>query len=117
MVGGSATDQNQEVVAPEVEHAIRSVTDTLVGEIARSLHFFTATAAESRIDKVLLSGGGACVPGLDSSFAERSGLAVEVMNPLARMLPSKGFDPEYLAGVGTSLCVGIGLAARKVEVQ
>ncbi len=116
-LGGNGKDQSHEVVPQEVEHAIRSVTDTLVGEIARSLDFFTATAAESRIDKVLLSGGGACTPGLDASFAERSGLAVEVMNPLSRMLPSKSFDPEYLASVGTSLSVGIGLAARKVEVQ
>ena len=116
-LGGNATDQNQEVVPQEVEHAIRSVTDTVIGEIARSLDFFTATAAESRISKVLLSGGGACIPGLDASFADRSGLDVEIMNPLARMLPSKGFDPDYLANVGTSLGVGIGLASRKVDVQ
>ncbi len=116
-LGGNAKDQNQEVVPQEVEHAIRSVTDTVIGEIARSLDFFTATTAESRINKVLLAGGGACIPGLDTAFAERSGLEVEVMNPLARMLPSKGFDPDYLANVGASLGVGIGLASRKVEVQ
>ncbi len=116
-LGGNSTDQNQEVVPKEVEQAIRSVTDTVIGEIARSLDFFTATAAESRINKVLLAGGGACIPGLDTSFAERSGLEVEIMNPLARMLPGKGFDPDYLDRVGTSLGVGIGLATRKVEVQ
>jgi type IV pilus assembly protein PilM len=116
-LGGNASDQNQEVVPQEVEHAMRSVTDTVIGEIARSLDFFTATAAESRINRVLLSGGGAGVSGLDASFAERSGLEVELMNPLARMLPSKGFDPDYLAQVGPSLGVGIGLAARKVEAQ
>jgi type IV pilus assembly protein PilM len=116
-LGGSATDQNQEVVPQEVELAIRSVTDTVIGEIARSLDFFTATAAESRINRVLLSGGGAGISGLDASFAERSGLEVELMNPLARMLPSKGFDPDYLSSVGSSLAVCIGLASRKVEAQ
>jgi type IV pilus assembly protein PilM len=116
-LGGNGSDQNQEVVPQEVEQAIRSVTDTVIGEIARSLDFFTATAAESRISKVLLSGGGACIPGLDASFADRSGLEVEIMNPLARMLPSKGFDPEYLERIGSSLGVGIGLATRKVDVQ
>ena len=116
-LGGNSTDQNQEVVPQEVEHAIRSVTDTLISEISRSLDFFTATAAESRINKVLLSGGGACIPGLDAALAERSGFGVEIMNPLARMLPSKSFDAGYLEGVGTSLGVGIGLASRRGEAQ
>jgi len=115
-LGGNATDQSQEVVPQEVEHAIRSVTDSVTGEITRSLDFFTATAAESRINRVLLSGGGARIPGLDTSFAERSGLEVELMNPLARMLPSKGFDSDYLDRVGVSLGVGIGLATRKVGI-
>jgi len=113
-LGGNSTDQSQEVVPQEVEHAIRSVTDTVSGEIARSLDFFTATAAESRINRVLHSGGGARIPGLDTAFAERSGLDVELMNPLARMLPSNGFDPDYLDRVGVSLGVGVGLATRKV---
>jgi type IV pilus assembly protein PilM len=116
-LGGGGTDQSQEVVPREVEEAIRSVTDTVIGEIARSLDFFTATSAESRIKRVLLCGGGAAIPGLDVSFQERSGIDVEVMNPLARMISSKGFDSDYLNSVGPSLSVGIGLAARKVEGQ
>jgi type IV pilus assembly protein PilM len=114
-LGGNGADQSQEVVPQEVEQAIRSVTDTVIGEIARSLDFFTATSAESRIQKVLLSGGGAGIPGLDVSFQERSGLDVEVMNPLARMTPNKSFEAHYLDSVGPSLGVGIGLAARRVE--
>ena len=114
-MGGHASEQSQEVVPQEVEHAIRSVTDTVVGEISRSLDFFTATAAESRIGKVLLSGGGAKVSGFVNSFSERTGFEVEVMDPLSRMLPSKGFDPEYLADLGPSLGVGVGLATRRTE--
>ena len=116
-LGGTGSDQSHEVVPQEVESAMRSVTETVIGEIARSLDFFTATAAESRINKVLLCGGGARIPGLDVSFQERSGLDVEVMNPLGRMLPSKSFDPDYLNSVSSSLSVAIGLATRMVEVQ
>jgi len=115
--GGTGTDQSQEVVPREVEQAIRSVTDTVIGEIARSLDFFTATSSDARIGKVLLAGGGSRIPGLEVAFHERSGLEVELMNPLARMLPSKGFDHEYLDRVGSSLGVAIGLAARKVELK
>ena len=114
-LGGSATEQSQEVVPQEVEHAIRNVTDTVVGEISRSLDFFTATAAESRIGKVMLCGGGAKVAGFVNTFQERTGFEVELMNPLSKMLPSKGFDAAYLDEVGLSLGVGVGLATRRIE--
>jgi len=114
-LGGSASEQSQDVVPQEVEQAIRSVTDTVVGEISRSLDFFSATAADSRIAKVLLCGGGAKVAGFLNTFQERTGFDVEILNPLSRMLPSKGFDAEYLDEVGTSLGVGIGLATRRLE--
>jgi type IV pilus assembly protein PilM len=115
-LGGSGPDHGQEVVPQEVEQAMRSVTDIVIGEIARSLDFYTATAAESRISRVLLSGGGSRIVGLDSAFAERTGLPVETFNPLSRMLPSQGFDPETLADLAPSLGVGIGLATRRVAI-
>ena len=37
--------------------------------------------------------------------------------PLSRMLPSKGFDTEYLDDVGPSLSVGVGLATRRLEAR
>ena len=114
-IGGGSAEQSQEVIPQEVEHAIRSVTDTVVGEISRSLDFFTATATDSRIGKVLLCGGGTRVSGFVNTFEERTGFSVEVMNPLARMLPSKSFDAAYLDDVGSSLAVGIGLASRRID--
>jgi type IV pilus assembly protein PilM len=115
-VGGSAAETSQDVIPQEVEQAMRSVSESVIGEISRSLDFFTATSADSRIGKVLLCGGGARIAGLPNLFHERTGLDVEIMNPLARMLPSKGFDPEYLDQVAPSLGVGIGLAMRRVEI-
>jgi type IV pilus assembly protein PilM len=115
-MGGSGPDQDQEVLPQEVEHAVRSVTDIVIGEIARSLDFYTATAAESRISKVLMSGGGSRIVGLGAAFAERTGLDVEAFDPLARMLPSSGFEPETLADLAPSLGVGIGLATRRIAI-
>ena len=56
------------------------------------------------------------IVGLDSAFAERTGLEVETLDPLARMLPSKGFEPETLADLGPALGVGIGLATRRIAL-
>jgi type IV pilus assembly protein PilM len=62
-IGGKGERTAQDVVPHEVEEAMRTVTDTVLGEISRSLDFFAATAAESRISKIYLSGGGARVSG------------------------------------------------------
>jgi type IV pilus assembly protein PilM len=114
-IGEPLARESQEVVPQEVEQAMRSITGNLVAEIARSLDFFAATAAETRIQRLVLAGGSSRVPGLDTMFRERTGLQVETLNPLAKMLPSSRFDPEFLAQVGPSLGVGVGLALRRVD--
>ena len=115
-IGGSQEGgPAQEVIPQEVEQAMRSVTDTVIGEISRSLDFFAATSTEARISKVLLSGGGSKIAGFAAAFKERTGLETEVMNPLAHMLPSKGFEAEYLEAMSPVLAVGIGLATRRID--
>jgi type IV pilus assembly protein PilM len=114
-IGEPRGRDSQDVVPQEVEQAMRAVTNNLVGEIARSLDFFSATAAEMRIQRVFLAGGSSRVSGLETAFRERTGLEVELLNPLAKMLPSTRFEPELLDTVGPSLGVGIGLALRRVD--
>jgi type IV pilus assembly protein PilM len=108
-------DSGQDVVPQEVEQAMQSVTETVIGEISRSLDFFAATSSDTRIERVYLSGGAARVSGLRNAFQERSGMPVEIMNPLSRMLPSGRFEQSYLDDVAPSLGVGVGLALRKLE--
>ena len=115
-LGGRAGEQSQEVVPAEVEQAMKGVTETVVGEISRSLDFFSATTADARIEKVYLSGGSAKVAGFKKAFEERTGHVVELFNPLNRMQPSSKFEPEYLDEVGPALGVGVGLAMRRVDV-
>ena len=112
---GERGSESHDVVPQEVEQAMRAVTNNLVGEIARSLDFFAATAADMRISRVYLAGGSSRVSGLEAAFKERTGLEVELMNPLAKMLPSNRFDADFLDQVGPSLSVGIGLAMRRVD--
>ena len=114
-LGGRGTQDSQEVVPQEVEQAMQQVSETVIGEISRSLDFFAATTAESHIERVLLSGGGASVSGFANAFHERTSLPVEVLNPLTRMVPSSRFEPDYLEEIAPSLGVGVGLALRKLE--
>ena len=112
-LGESADQGSREVIPQEVDQAVAQVTQEVVDEIGRSLDFFSATSADSRIERVVLCGGGAKVPGFVEAFAKRTGLAIERMNPLARMLPQRKFDADYLEEVGASLGVGVGLAMRR----
>jgi len=114
-IGGSAAEQSEEVVPQEVEQAMQSVTETVTGEVSRSLDFFAATAAESRISRVVLTGGGSRVSGLDAAFHAKTNIPVEHMNPLARVIPSSRFDQEFLQEVGPSLGVSVGLALRRTD--
>jgi type IV pilus assembly protein PilM len=111
-LGGTTEEESQDVVPQEVEHAMRSVSDSVIGEISRSLDFFAATSAESRISKVYLAGGSSKVAGFDRRFEEKTGLAVERLNPLARMLPSSIYESEFVSDMAPFLGVGIGLAMR-----
>ena len=114
-IGGSRHEESQEVVPQEVEDAIRGVTDTVLGEISRSLDFFAATAAESRIRRVLLAGGGSQVNGLDAAFQGKTNLPVERMNPTARIVPASSLDTRMLEDLGPGLAVATGLALRRTN--
>jgi type IV pilus assembly protein PilM len=112
-LGARGRQESQEVVPHEVEKAMQAVSETVIGEISRSLDFYGATAADARIGKVYLSGGSAKVAGLRKAFADRTGHQVEILNPLKRMIPTSKFEPDYIDEVAPSLGVGIGLAMRR----
>jgi len=114
-IGGRRGEASHDVVPREVEDAMRSVNEAVIGEISRSLDFFAATNAEGRIGRVMISGGSSRVAGLRAAFQERTGHKVEVLDPLARMVPTSHFDPDELQDLAPSLGVAVGLAMRKVN--
>jgi type IV pilus assembly protein PilM len=114
-IGGGAREESQDVVPQEVEQAVRGVTETVIAEISRSLDFFAATAAESRISRVMVAGGGSRVSGFETAFQGKTNLPVKRLNPLERMLPNSRFDANFLEEWGPSLAVAVGLAMRRTE--
>jgi type IV pilus assembly protein PilM len=115
-VGGRRTDSH-DVVPQEVEQAVQSVTETVIGEISRSLDFYGATSADSRIERVYLAGGASKVSGFAKAFHDRTGLPVAALNPLARMIPSSRFEAEHLDDLAPALGVAVGLALREAEAR
>jgi type IV pilus assembly protein PilM len=110
-VGGDLAEM-ESVVPQEVERVIQGVADQMAGEIQRSLDFYAATAADSRLSKVYLSGGSAKIPAFFKVIESRVGVPVEIMNPFKTIeIDNRKFDPNYLMEIApmAAVCVGLGL--------
>ena len=113
--GGSATGETEAVMRQEVESVIRRVSDQISSEIAKSLDFYQATAAEEQISKIWLAGGAAAVSGLSETIQKKQSVPVEVVDPFRNLERNdKQFDPAYLEQIGSRAAVSIGLALRRV---
>jgi type IV pilus assembly protein PilM len=113
-VGGDAAQDSDSVVPQEVERVIQGVADQMAGEIQRSLDFYTATAADSHIARLYLSGGTAKIPALFKVIEQRVGVPVEILNPFKGIeIDNRRFDPNYVMEIAPSAAVGVGLALRR----
>src|SRR6266571_3959965 len=113
-VGGDAAQDSDSVVPQEVERVIQGVADQMAGEIQRSLDFYTATAADSHISRLYLSGGTAKIPALFKVIEQRVGVPVEILNPFKGVeIDNRKFDSNYVMDVAPSAAVAIGLALRR----
>jgi type IV pilus assembly protein PilM len=111
-VGGQG--ETDAVVPQEVERVIQGVAEQMAGEIQRSLDFYAATAADSRISRVFLSGGTARIPALFKVIEARAGVPVEILNPFKNIeVDNRRFDPAVILAAAPSVAVGVGLALRR----
>jgi len=113
-IGGS-DESGTDVVPQEVEDAMREVSETLIGEIQRSLEFYRATTSDIPITRVALAGGSAHVPGLDKLFQERIEVPFELVDPLARVDIGSSVDEGLVKELGPALGVAIGLGLRRTD--
>jgi len=111
--GGGSSDA---VIPHEVEKVIQQVSDSLAGEIQRSLDFYAATSADGNISRIYLSGGTGNIPSLGRIIGRTSGVPVELINPFRNIAADpKVFNPAYLESVGPIAAVSVGLALRRTN--
>jgi type IV pilus assembly protein PilM len=114
-LGGAATGDTEAVMRQEVEAVIRRVSDQIASEIAKSLDFYQATAAEEQISKIWLAGGACGISGMAETIQQKQNVPVEIMDPFRNLeRNAKLFDPAYLEQIGARASVAIGLALRRV---
>jgi type IV pilus assembly protein PilM len=89
--------------------------ETLALEVTRALQFFFTSTAYSQVDQIVVSGGGALLPGLDELVAKRAGVATVVANPFGTMAVADSIRPRQLAQDAPLLLIACGLAMRSFE--
>ncbi|WP_041585737.1 type IV pilus assembly protein PilM [Syntrophus aciditrophicus] len=93
-----------------IEHA-----EPICAEIDRSIEFFRSTFGGDYIRKVLLSGGGAKLPGIVEELRQRLGVDTEILNPFQKIaINDKTVDVSLVEQMGPALAVSLGLALRRV---
>ncbi len=111
-VGGRSGEVDA-VVPQEIERVMQTVAEQMAGEIQRSLDFYAATAADSHIAKVYLSGGAARVPALFKVLEQRVGVPVEILNPFKAVeVDNRRFDAAQILEAAPAAAVAVGLALR-----
>src|SRR6266496_5085164 len=83
-------DSLPSVTDEQKQQILRSVSDILTLEIQKTFDFFRATASGENIQRIVVAGGTARVPGLVDLLREEFAMPVEELNPFSRVLINPG---------------------------
>jgi len=86
-------------------------------ELKKAIDLYYTNNPDMALNKIILSGGGSRVQGLDQFLAEEIGLEVEHLNPFIKIQADfKNIDQEYLKNIGPEMAIALGLAIRPSEL-
>ena len=105
----SVTDEQKQQI-------LRSVSDILTLEIQKTFDFFRATASGENIQRIVVAGGTARVPGLVDLLREEFAMPVEELNPFRRVLINSGrHGDDQIREYAPRLVIAVGLALRSFD--
>src|SRR5246500_204440 len=105
----SVTDEQKQQI-------LRSVSDILTLEIQKTFDFFRATASGENIQRIVVAGGTARVPGLVDLLREEFAMPVEELNPFRKVLVNPGKHSEdQIREMAPRLAIAVGLALRSFD--
>jgi type IV pilus assembly protein PilM len=105
----SVTDEQKQQI-------LRSVSDILTLEIQKTFDFFRATASGENIQRIVVAGGTARVPGLVDLLREEFAMPVEELNPFRRVQANPGrHSDDQIRDMSPRLAIAVGLALRSFD--
>jgi len=97
---------------PETAEVIREAVRPLLGELRSSFAYVTSGEGQARVARLVLSGGGAGLPGLDEFLGAELNLEVVVADPTVRVRDARGSRRDRPDQLHTSACVSVGLTLK-----
>jgi type IV pilus assembly protein PilM len=94
---------------------LQPFVDKMGLEIARALHFFFSSTPYNQVSRIMLSGGCAAIPNVDTAIAKRTQVATAVANPFTVMEVAPRVRARNLSRDAPSLMVACGLALRRFD--
>jgi type IV pilus assembly protein PilM len=108
-VGGAGGD---EYLRQQISDAITPVLGELVTELRRSLDFYRNRANGQGAQRLVITGGTACLPGLAPFLTANLEVPVVLGNAMEYVGVSAPADAEYLSQLAPLFPVSVGLAVR-----
>ncbi|MBI1856805.1 type IV pilus assembly protein PilM [Candidatus Saccharibacteria bacterium] len=96
----------------QIAQAILSTVDLLVLEIDKSIKFFQARYPETKVDRIIVTGGASALPEFPLYIANKFGISVEIGNAWRNISFAADRQNELLA-VSSHFGVAAGLAERQ----
>jgi type IV pilus assembly protein PilM len=111
-----ALQQAKNTTLLKISFLVRPVLEKLAAEIGRSLDYYRSQFNEERIDRILLTGGGANLKNIVSYLGKELRLPVEHFNPLGKFLfDSKMIDVQLLNQTGSIFTIAVGMALPETK--
>jgi len=106
---------DKDETADQLGGDILAFAEPICLEIERSVDYFKSTYGGGDIKLVLLSGGGAKIPGIVFELTQRLNIDTEIINPFKKIgYDKKVIDAETIESIGPVAAVSVGLALRKL---
>ncbi|MCL2796200.1 MAG: type IV pilus assembly protein PilM [Microbacteriaceae bacterium] len=101
-------------VADMEEHkavqVIYEATNEILGSLRNTVNYFTNVHPEMPVQSILITGGGAALPGFQNALADVTRLPVGFGDPLANVALGRGVDQQQILAARSTVAVAVGLA-------
>jgi type IV pilus assembly protein PilM len=116
-MGGTPSGTGEDEVVPgEVERIIQDKAKEMAEEVQESINFYSSTAAEGNIDRIVVTGGTGAIPSLRRIISSTTGVECELANPFEALEIDKGeYSPKQLEEWAPIAGVALGLALRRTN--
>lgn len=98
-----------------VTEVLEPFKQAMVQQISRSLQFFVSSSAHRGVACIVLAGGCASIPGIDSLVEESLGTPAVIANPFINMSLSARVKPQSLSNDSPAMMIACGLAMRSFD--